>query len=137
MTLGRSVVNVTQKARGRQPVRYEIEIIPMTACECMAGCIDAWGWDSFCSETMLRNELAGEIPEGYDKLLFAWERGSKLFVTDAEAVRPNRAVFWKQFLKQPATMYRNAGGFEKKVSYYAQGVIILCYQTLQCSNVLG
>ena len=57
----------------------------------------------------------GEIPEGHDKLLFAWERGSKLFVTDAEPVRPNRAVFWKQFLKQQATMYKTPGGFEKKV----------------------
>ncbi|GAX83357.1 hypothetical protein CEUSTIGMA_g10782.t1 [Chlamydomonas eustigma] len=87
MTIGRSVVNVTQKARGRQPFRYEFEVIPFTA------------W---------------EVPEGYDKLLFAWERGSKLFVTDAEPVRPNRAVFWKQFLKQQVTMYKSAEGFEKK-----------------------
>jgi len=63
----------------------------------------------------ITNRTVGEIPEGHDKLLFAWERGSKLFVTDAEPVRPNRAVFWKQFLKQQATMYKTPEGFEKKV----------------------
>lgn len=32
---------------------------------------------------------AGDIPDGIHKVLFAWERGSKLFVTDAEQVNPN------------------------------------------------
>lgn len=87
MTIGRRVVNVTQKARGREPIKYELEVIPFTA------------WD---------------IPPEYDRILFAWERGSKLFVTDAEEVRPNRSVVWKQFLKQTATMYKSADGFEPK-----------------------
>lgn len=44
---------------------------------------------------------AGELPSGLDKVCFAWERGSKLFTTTAEAVNPHtRAVFWQQFLKQ-------------------------------------
>ena len=66
----------------------------------------------------------GEIPEGHDKLLFAWERGSKLFVTDAEPVRSNRAVFWKQFLKQQATMYKTPDGFEKKVGSSWKGDVL-------------
>ncbi len=33
MTIGRNFVNVTQKARGREPFKYEFEVIPYTACE--------------------------------------------------------------------------------------------------------
>jgi hypothetical protein len=45
--------------------------------------------------------LTGELPSGLDKVCFTWERGSKLFMTSAEAVNPHtRAVFWQQFLKQ-------------------------------------
>lgn len=45
--------------------------------------------------------LAGDVPAGVDKVLFVWERGTKVFVTDAEKVHPTtRAVFWKQYLKQ-------------------------------------
>ncbi|PNH04757.1 hypothetical protein TSOC_009054 [Tetrabaena socialis] len=79
-TIGRRVVDVAQKARGRLALRYEIEIIPY-----------------FC----------GEIPEGVKQCSFAWERGSKLFVTNPEAVNPNtRAVFWKQYLRQTVTIYK-------------------------------
>ena len=33
MTIGRSVVNVAQKARGKQAIKYEFEVIPFTACK--------------------------------------------------------------------------------------------------------
>jgi hypothetical protein len=33
-----------------------------------------------------------------------WERGTKVFATEAEPVNPHtRAVFWKQYLKQVGT----------------------------------
>jgi hypothetical protein len=44
---------------------------------------------------------AGELPSGVERVLFAWERSNKLYVTEAEPVNPHtRAVFWKQYLKQ-------------------------------------
>lgn len=47
---------------------------------------------------------AGELPSGFDKLAFVWERGTKVFATEAEPVNPHtRAVFWKQYLKQVGT----------------------------------
>lgn len=122
MTIGRSVVNVAQKARGKQAIKYEFEVIPFTACKSVSSLHGHRRSDVVATEARIHMRStsvwhfnAGEIPEGHDKLLFAWERGSKLFVTDAEPVRPNRAVFWKQFLKQQATMYKTPGGFEKKV----------------------
>lgn len=71
---GQKLVDIAQKARGRTPFKYELEVIPF---------------------------FAGELPSGLEKVSFAWERGSKLFMTDAEAVNPHtRAVFWKQYLRQ-------------------------------------
>lgn len=44
---------------------------------------------------------SGDIPSGTDRVLFAWERGTKLFVTEAEKVNSKtRAVFFKQYLRQ-------------------------------------
>ena len=37
MTIGRSVVNVAQKARGKQAIKYEFEVIPFTACKYLPG----------------------------------------------------------------------------------------------------
>ncbi|KAG2500941.1 hypothetical protein HYH03_000766 [Edaphochlamys debaryana] len=80
-TIGRKLVDVSQKARGRMALRYELEVIPY---------------------------LCSEIPDGVTYCSFAWERGSKLFVTEAEPVNPNsHAVFWKQYLRQTATMYKD------------------------------
>ncbi|MEW5320199.1 MAG: hypothetical protein WDW38_011291 [Sanguina aurantia] len=43
----------------------------------------------------------GELPAGVTKVLFAWERGTKVFMTDEEPVNANtHAAFWKQYLKQ-------------------------------------
>ncbi|PNW80731.1 hypothetical protein CHLRE_07g327500v5 [Chlamydomonas reinhardtii] len=62
------------------PLRYELEIIPY---------------------------LCGDIPDGVSHCSFAWERGSKLFVTEpAEVNAASHAVFWKQYLRQTATMYK-------------------------------
>ncbi|KAG2442068.1 hypothetical protein HYH02_009859 [Chlamydomonas schloesseri] len=62
------------------PLRYELEIIPY---------------------------LCGDIPDGVSHCSFAWERGSKLFVTEPEPVNAaSRACFWKQYLRQTATMYK-------------------------------
>jgi hypothetical protein len=70
----RKLVDIAQKARGRTPLKYELEVIPF---------------------------FAGELPSGLEKVSFAWERGSKLFATDAQPVNPHtRAVFWKQYLRQ-------------------------------------
>lgn len=70
----RKLVDIAQKARGRTPLKYELEVIPF---------------------------FAGELPSGLEKVSFAWERGSKLFTTDAQPVNPHtRAVFWKQYLRQ-------------------------------------
>ncbi len=50
-----------------------------------------------CAHTI----CAGEIPNGVQRVLFAWERGTKLFVTDAETVNAaTHAVFFKQYLRQ-------------------------------------
>ncbi|EFJ52269.1 hypothetical protein VOLCADRAFT_120271 [Volvox carteri f. nagariensis] len=79
-TIGRRFVDIGQKARGRMALRYELEVIPY---------------------------LCGDLPDGVTHCSFAWERGSKVFVTEAEAVNPNtHAVFWKQYLRQTATMYK-------------------------------
>lgn len=44
------------------------------------------------------------------KCSFAWERGSKVFVTEAEAVNPNtRACFWKQYLRQVSAAVHGPG----------------------------
>jgi len=86
-SIGRRFVDVAQKARGREAFRYEFEVIPYTA------------W---------------ELSDGQSPVLFAWERGSKVFVTDAVDVKPNKAVFWQQFLKQQATIYRGPSGFLPK-----------------------
>jgi hypothetical protein len=70
----RKLVDIAQKARGRTALKYELEVIPF---------------------------FAGELPSGLEKVSFAWERGSKLFTTDAQPVNPHtRAVFWKQYLRQ-------------------------------------
>ncbi|GFR42382.1 hypothetical protein Agub_g3068 [Astrephomene gubernaculifera] len=80
-TIGRRMVDIGQKARGRMALRYELEVIPY---------------------------LCGDLPDGVTHCSFAWERGSKLFVTEAEPVNPNtHAVFWKQYLRQTATMYKD------------------------------
>ncbi|KXZ44354.1 hypothetical protein GPECTOR_69g447 [Gonium pectorale] len=80
-TIGRRIVDVQQKARGRLTLRYELEVIPY---------------------------LCGDLPDDVTHCSFAWERGSKLFVTEAEQVNPNtHAVFWKQYLRQTATMYKD------------------------------
>ena len=51
--------------------------------------------------------LTGDIPDGVKSCLFAWERGTKLFVTEAEAVNQNtHAVFWKQYLRQVSRCWR-------------------------------
>ncbi|KAJ9518897.1 hypothetical protein QJQ45_026267 [Haematococcus lacustris] len=74
MSLGRKLQNAAQKARGRQALQYQFEVIPY---------------------------FVGEIPSGIERVLFAWERGGKLFVTDAETVnQTTHAVFWKQYLRQ-------------------------------------
>uniref|UniRef100_A0A383V6X7 C2 NT-type domain-containing protein n=1 Tax=Tetradesmus obliquus TaxID=3088 RepID=A0A383V6X7_TETOB len=79
----RKLVEISQKARGRTPLKYELEVIPF---------------------------FAGELPSGLEKVSFAWERGSKLFTTDAQPVNPHtRAVFWKQYLRQTATLYKEGG----------------------------
>ncbi|WIA11052.1 hypothetical protein OEZ85_011204 [Tetradesmus obliquus] len=79
----RKLVDIAQKARGRTPLKYELEVIPF---------------------------FAGELPSGLEKVSFAWERGSKLFTTDAQPVNPHtRAVFWKQYLRQTATLYKEGG----------------------------
>lgn len=63
-------------------MRYELEVIPY-----------------FC----------GDIPDGVERCSFAWERGTKVYVTEAEPVNPqSHAVFWKQYLRQAATMYRDS-----------------------------
>jgi hypothetical protein len=68
------MVDIAQKARGRTPLKYELEVIPF---------------------------FAGELPSGLEKVSFAWERGSKLFTTYSQPVNPHtRAVFWKQYLRQ-------------------------------------
>jgi len=73
--------SILQKARGRQALKYQLEVIPY---------------------------FVGEIPSGIDRVLFAWERGTKLFVTEAEPVNPKtRAVFFKQYLRQTATFYKD------------------------------
>ncbi|GLC34692.1 hypothetical protein PLESTB_001233800 [Pleodorina starrii] len=80
-TIGRRVVDIGQKARGRMALRYELEVIPY---------------------------LCGDVPSDVTHCSFAWERGSKLFVTEAEPVNPNtHAVFWKQYLRQTATIYKD------------------------------
>eukprot|EP00201_Polytomella_parva_P014390 CAMPEP_0175066454 /NCGR_PEP_ID=MMETSP0052_2-20121109/16520_1 /TAXON_ID=51329 ORGANISM="Polytomella parva, Strain SAG 63-3" /NCGR_SAMPLE_ID=MMETSP0052_2 /ASSEMBLY_ACC=CAM_ASM_000194 /LENGTH=250 /DNA_ID=CAMNT_0016333163 /DNA_START=52 /DNA_END=800 /DNA_ORIENTATION=+ len=87
-TIGRRVADITQQARGRVPLKYEFEIIPF-----------------FC----------GEIPDGIQNVAFAWERGSKLFVTEAEPVNPaTHAVFWKYYLRQSATIYKENNEFLPK-----------------------
>ncbi len=46
----------------------------------------------------------GELPTGVENVSFAWERNSKVFVTEAEPVNPHtKAVFWKQYLRQVCT----------------------------------
>eukprot|EP00798_Chlamydomonas_sp_ICE-L_P027705 gene27705-7347_t len=88
MGFGKKLVNVGQKARGRKVLRFEIEVIPY---------------------------FAGELPPDIDKALFAWERGSKIFVTEPEPVNPStHAVFWKQFLKQTVSLYRDGDKLVKK-----------------------
>ncbi|GIL45441.1 hypothetical protein Vafri_2683 [Volvox africanus] len=80
-TIGRRVVDIGQKARGRMALRYELEVIPY---------------------------LCGDLPNDATHCSFAWERGSKLFVTEAEPVNANtHAVFWKQYLRQTATIYKD------------------------------
>jgi hypothetical protein len=57
----------------------------------------------------------GELPSGLDKLSFVWERGAKVFATEAEPVNPHtRACFWSQYLKQTITVYQEGGGFAPK-----------------------
>jgi hypothetical protein len=65
--------------------------------------------------TNVINTPAGELPSGVEKVMFAWERSNKLFVTEAEPVNPHtRAVFWKQYLKQTVTMYLDNGKPQSK-----------------------
>lgn len=134
MTIGRRVVNVAQKARGKEPIKYELEVIPYTACRYLAGAWRngaAWLDPHACIHAVLPKymlpaqylcsnrccmcnsfvnacTIPGEIPAEYERLLFCWERGSKLFVTDAEEVRNNRSVVWRQFLKQVGRASCNA-----------------------------
>ncbi len=43
----------------------------------------------------------GDLPADVTHCSFAWERGSKLFVSEAEPVsKATHAVFWKQYLRQ-------------------------------------
>ncbi|KAI8476827.1 MAG: hypothetical protein J3K34DRAFT_516111 [Monoraphidium minutum] len=84
----RKLVDMANKARGRNPLKYEITIIPF-----------------FC----------GELPSGLDRLSFVWERGSKVFATEAEPVNPHtRACFWQQYLRQTVTVYQDGPGFGPK-----------------------
>ncbi|KAL6754969.1 hypothetical protein V8C86DRAFT_2688664 [Haematococcus lacustris] len=98
MSLGRKLQNAAQKARGRQALQYQFEVIPY---------------------------FVGEIPSGIERVLFAWERGGKLFVTDAETVnQTTHAVFWKQYLRQTATIYKDADGMQKKeYTFKVQSVV--------------
>ena len=53
------------------------------------------------THTHPNNKIKGELPSGLERVSFVWERGSKIFATEAEEVNPHtRAVFWKQFLRQ-------------------------------------
>eukprot|EP00775_Hariotina_reticulata_P009982 gene9982-10137_t len=93
----RKLVDIAQKARGRTPLKYELEVIPF---------------------------FAGELPSGLEKISFVWERGAKMFVTDPEAVNPHtRAAFWKQYLRQTATLYKENGRLlPKEYSFKVQHV---------------
>lgn len=180
-TIGRKLVDISQKARGRQALRYEFEVIPYFCgesqvplclvrpghaqplcvhCHCMHHVLSVcqghapWcrgsdlpspprtrvqqvvgqpSWflllptqltDAHASWAPLLLNFLGDIPDGVEKVLFAWERGSKLFVTDAENVNSNtHAVFWKQYLRQAATIYKENNEFlPKEFSFKVQSV---------------
>lgn len=54
--------------------------------------------------------LSGELPSGLERLSFVWERGHKVFATNAERVNPHtRAVFWSQHLRQVLPAHGRAG----------------------------
>jgi len=56
---------------------------------------------TYMNRTIHASWHAGELPSGLEKVSFVWERGAKMFITDAEAVNPHtRAAFWKQYLRQ-------------------------------------
>lgn len=120
---GRKLVDMAQKARGRTPLKYEMTIIPffcgearrgllcavaiaaltgaLAACSCTRpGCPPAAALYAVAGLTDT-TPRAGELPSGLDKLSFVWERGSKVFATEAEPVNPHtKACFWQQYLKQ-------------------------------------
>ncbi len=96
-TIGRRVVDIGQKARGRMALRYELEVIPYLCGMAASGCSPL----SPPISPLPPSLAPGDLPDDVTHCSFAWERGTKLFVTEAEPVNPNtHAVFWKQYLRQ-------------------------------------
>lgn len=99
MHLGRKLVNVAQKAKGRVPLRYEFEVVPF---------------------------FVGELPENIGSAFFSWERGSKYIYTEPAVINHHtHAVFWKQTLRQQGTVYRDEGGSIHPKEYSFKAVQVL------------
>ncbi|KAK9903423.1 hypothetical protein WJX75_005200 [Coccomyxa subellipsoidea] len=95
-SVGRRFLDAKQKLKGRQPLRFQLELIPY---------------------------FAEGVPSNIKKASFLWQRGPKLQVTDLVEKATDGIVHWDQVLKQTSTMYRDGNDFaQKEYSFKLQGV---------------
>eukprot|EP00884_Botryococcus_braunii_P001061 jgi/Botrbrau1/10956/Bobra.0383s0011.1 len=91
-SVARRLADAKQRALGRQPLRFQLELVPL--------CVE-------------------DIPSGVTNASFLWQRGPKLQFTDATAVsETGRTAYWNQVLKQTATFYKDGNTFLPKESTF-------------------
>ncbi|EIE23242.1 hypothetical protein COCSUDRAFT_42153 [Coccomyxa subellipsoidea C-169] len=95
-SVGRRLSDAKQKLKGRQPLRFQLELVPY---------------------------FAEGVPSHIKKASFLWQRGPKLQYTDLAERTTDGYVNWDQSLKQTSTMYRDGNTFaQKEYSFKLQGV---------------
>ncbi len=103
-SIGRKLQDAAQRARGRHALKYQITVIPyfVGARTCKACVSRAQRHPKHLRPGQnLCGTHAGDLPKDVQFVCMAWERGTKLFVTDQEQVNPStRAAFFKQYLRQ-------------------------------------
>ncbi|CAL8465261.1 g4796 [Coccomyxa elongata] len=95
-SVGRRLADAKQRFKGRQPLRFQLELTPY---------------------------FADGIPSHIKRASFLWQRGPKLQYTSFSDTSTDGTVHWGDALTQTSTLYRSGNTFaQKEYSFKLQGV---------------
>ncbi|BDA50230.1 hypothetical protein COCOBI_15-3590 [Coccomyxa sp. Obi] len=95
-SVGRRLADAKQRFKGRQPLRFQLELTPY---------------------------FADGVPSNIKRASFLWQRGPKLQYTSFSDTSTDGTVHWNDALTQTSTLYRSGNTFaQKEYSFKLQGV---------------